>query len=295
MPELPEVESLRRILARSAVGRTIERARVTEPRLRRTVAQDFAAGVEGRRILRLGRRAKYLIIELSDGAAMIVHLGMSGSLTHRGKDFDDAEFAARHDHVEFALDDLTRLVYNDPRRFGLIRLVSRDGTGRGARACGARPRAARRCLQCGVPGAARARAARRDQELHHGSADSRRNRQHLRLRDFVPRRECGRRAAPPKSRARRSSESWPRPRRFCARRSAAAAPLFAAIATPRDSRDDSQTRLMVYGREGEPCRVCKSADPQRHGRPARELFLPPVPALTSASAARRRRFCCVRR
>ncbi len=124
MPELPEVESLRRILARSAVGRTIERARIAEPRLRRKVAHDFAAGVEGRRIERLGRRAKYLIIELSGGSAMIVHLGMSGSLTHRGKDFDDAEFAARHDHVEFALDDRTRLVYNDPRRFGLIRLVA---------------------------------------------------------------------------------------------------------------------------------------------------------------------------
>ena len=148
MPELPEVESLRRILARSAVGRTIERARIAEPRLRRKVAHDFAAGVEGRRIERLGRRAKYLIIELSDGAAMIVHLGMSGSLTHRGKDFDDAEFAVRHDHVEFSLDDRTRLVYNDPRRFGLIRLVARGRTRRGARTCRARPRAARRRLQC---------------------------------------------------------------------------------------------------------------------------------------------------
>lgn len=125
MPELPEVESLRRILARTAVGRTIERVRIAEPRLRRTVAHGFAAGVEGRRILRLGRRAKYLIIELSDGAAMLVHLGMSGSLTHRGIDFDATEFAARHDHLEFALDDRTRLVYNDPRRFGLIRLVPR--------------------------------------------------------------------------------------------------------------------------------------------------------------------------
>ncbi len=123
MPELPEVESLRRILARSAVGRTIERARVAEPRLRRKVARDFAAAVAGRTIVRLERRAKYLIIELSGDAAIIVHLGMSGSLTHRGRDFDDTEFDPRHDHIEFALEDATRLVYNDPRRFGMIRLV----------------------------------------------------------------------------------------------------------------------------------------------------------------------------
>jgi formamidopyrimidine-DNA glycosylase len=126
MPELPEIESLRRILARSAAGRTVESVRISEPRLRRRIAHNLAAGVQGRRIVRLGRRAKYLIIELSGGAAIIVHLGMSGSLTHRGAGFDNSEFAERHDHVEFALDDGTRLVYNDPRRFGLIRLVMTD-------------------------------------------------------------------------------------------------------------------------------------------------------------------------
>lgn len=124
MPELPEVESLRRILARTATGRAIESVRISEPRLRRRIARDLAASVRGRRIVSLGRRAKYLLIELSDGAVMVVHLGMSGSLTHRGRDFDAREFAARHDHVEFALDDGSRLVYNDPRRFGLIRLVT---------------------------------------------------------------------------------------------------------------------------------------------------------------------------
>ncbi|HZO82073.1 MAG TPA: bifunctional DNA-formamidopyrimidine glycosylase/DNA-(apurinic or apyrimidinic site) lyase [Candidatus Binataceae bacterium] len=131
MPELPEVESLRRILERSLVGRTIVRARVAEKRLRRTVAADFASRVALHRIVRLSRRAKYLIIELEsthagDGAAMIVHLGMSGSLTHRQNGFNAADFDPRHDHVEFQLDDRSRLVYNDPRRFGLIRLVEAD-------------------------------------------------------------------------------------------------------------------------------------------------------------------------
>ncbi len=125
MPELPEVESLRRILARSAVGRTVVAAVVREQRLRRTVAPDFAATIAGRTIEAIGRRAKYLLIEMSGDHLMMVHLGMSGSLTHRRVDFDGHSFDARHDHVEFTLDDGTRLVYNDPRRFGLMMLLPR--------------------------------------------------------------------------------------------------------------------------------------------------------------------------
>jgi formamidopyrimidine-DNA glycosylase len=125
MPELPEVESLRRILARSAVGRTVVAAIVKETRLRRIVAPNFAAEIAGRTIEAIGRRAKYLMIELSGGHLMMVHLGMSGSLTHRQRDFDGEPFDARHDHVEFTFDDGSRLVYNDPRRFGLLKLVAR--------------------------------------------------------------------------------------------------------------------------------------------------------------------------
>lgn len=125
MPELPEVESLRRILARSAVGRTVAGARIGEARLRRRVTADFAHAIAGRRITAISRRAKYLIIELDGDAVMLVHLGMSGSLTHRGRDFRNSQFDPRHDHVEFALDDGSRLVYNDPRRFGMVRLVPR--------------------------------------------------------------------------------------------------------------------------------------------------------------------------
>src|SRR5258708_14286721 len=125
MPELPEVESLRRILARSAVGRTIIVARVGEARLRRRIVADFASATAGSQIVKLSRRAKYLILELDGAHVMLVHLGMSGSLTHRGVDFSDYEFNPTHDHVEFALDDSSRLVYNDPRRFGMMQLVAR--------------------------------------------------------------------------------------------------------------------------------------------------------------------------
>lgn len=124
MPELPEVESLRQILAQSARGRTFVGAVVKERRLRRAVTPDLAAAIAGRTIENIGRRAKYLLLELSGGQVMIVHLGMSGSLTHRRDGFDTASFDPRHDHIEFALDDGSRLVYNDPRRFGLMKLAA---------------------------------------------------------------------------------------------------------------------------------------------------------------------------
>lgn len=125
MPELPEVESLRRILARTAVGRTIVRARIGDKSLRRRVPIDFSSNIAGRRITRLSRRAKYLIVEFDGDDVLLVHLGMSGSLTHRGDGFHAGEFDPRHDHLEFCLDDDSRLVYNDPRRFGMVRLVAR--------------------------------------------------------------------------------------------------------------------------------------------------------------------------
>ncbi|MBF6559343.1 MAG: bifunctional DNA-formamidopyrimidine glycosylase/DNA-(apurinic or apyrimidinic site) lyase [Candidatus Binataceae bacterium] len=125
MPELPEVESLRRILAASATGRSFIAAIVREPRLRRAVTPDFAASIIGRTIETVGRRAKYLMIELGGGDLLMVHLGMSGSLTHRRAGRDNEPFDPRHDHLEFTLDDGSRLVYNDPRRFGLIKLVAR--------------------------------------------------------------------------------------------------------------------------------------------------------------------------
>jgi formamidopyrimidine-DNA glycosylase len=129
MPELPEVESLRRILTRSAVGRTIVSARIGKLPLRRRVVPDFGATIAGRTIERISRRAKYLMIELSGDSIILAHLGMSGSITHRHGAFDTSEFDPKHDHLEFALDDATRLVYNDPRRFGMVRLISRDDLG----------------------------------------------------------------------------------------------------------------------------------------------------------------------
>jgi formamidopyrimidine-DNA glycosylase len=107
------------------VGRTIVSVRIGEKRLRRGVSVDFAAAIAGRQIVKLSRRAKYLIVELDGDDVMLVHLGMSGSLTHRHEGFCANDFDPRHDHLEFSLDDASRLVYNDPRRFGMVRLVQR--------------------------------------------------------------------------------------------------------------------------------------------------------------------------
>jgi formamidopyrimidine-DNA glycosylase len=125
MPELPEVESLRSLLDHSVAGRTIVGGRIGKKPLRRQVTRDFIADIKGRRIERVARRAKYLLIELSGGLVIVAHLGMSGSITHRAGITDSFGLAPQHDHAEFALDDGTRLVFNDPRRFGTLRLVDR--------------------------------------------------------------------------------------------------------------------------------------------------------------------------
>jgi len=113
------------MLARSIVGRSFRHATVKEARLRRSVTSELASAISGRAIERVGRRAKYLLIEMAGDQVMLVHLGMSGSLTHRGQGFDPGPFNPRHDHIEFVLDDGSVLVYNDPRRFGLIKIVAR--------------------------------------------------------------------------------------------------------------------------------------------------------------------------
>lgn len=113
MPELPEVETTRRSLEAGTVGRRVVSVTVRDRRLRWPVAPDFERALEGARIDRLSRRAKYLLIDTDRGSAMI-HLGMSGSLTL----VPAAAPPLPHDHVDIALDDGAVLRFHDPRRFG---------------------------------------------------------------------------------------------------------------------------------------------------------------------------------
>jgi len=125
MPELPEVETIRRGLALRISGRHIVRAELRRPDLRRPFPPMLATRLEGARIGALSRRGKYLLIELDDTGLLLLHLGMSGRITAAGPELP----AVKHDHVILTLDDGTVLRFNDPRRFGLIDYLERGAAG----------------------------------------------------------------------------------------------------------------------------------------------------------------------
>jgi formamidopyrimidine-DNA glycosylase len=135
MPELPEVEIIRRGLEPVLVGARIAKLEQRRLDLRVPLPKDFAKRLAGRRIEAVGRRAKYLLIDLDDGAALVIHLGMTGSLRieRSGKDrvapgaFHYARGKdALHDHIVFHLSNGATITYNDVRRFGLMTLVLRS-------------------------------------------------------------------------------------------------------------------------------------------------------------------------
>lgn len=123
MPELPEVETVARGLRPRLVGRRFAEVVVRRAGLRRPFPPKLAARLKGRRIDAVRRRAKYLLIDLDDGSTLIIHLGMSGRLY-----IEDGPRAKpdAHDHFAFALDDGTRVTFNDARRFGLVDLSPTD-------------------------------------------------------------------------------------------------------------------------------------------------------------------------
>jgi formamidopyrimidine-DNA glycosylase len=126
MPELPEVETVRRGLLPRMVGHRIARLTQRRKDLRVKLPARFAAKVEGRTVVGIDRRAKYLLIRLDDGQTLIVHLGMSGRMTlHDAKSAAEHPFE-RHDHVVFEMDDGWQVRFNDARRFGLMLLVATD-------------------------------------------------------------------------------------------------------------------------------------------------------------------------
>ena len=133
MPELPEVETVRRGLAPAMEGTRILSVDCRRPNLRFPFPDGFAERLAGRLITALGRRAKYLLDDLDDGTVLIMHLGMSGSF-RIASDAEDAGLGdfhsprgklAAHDHVVFTLSTGASVIYNDPRRFGFMDLTTR--------------------------------------------------------------------------------------------------------------------------------------------------------------------------
>jgi formamidopyrimidine-DNA glycosylase len=132
VPELPEVETVRRGLQPVMEGARIVKLEARRPDLRRPLPPDFARRVEGQTVTGIGRRAKYLTVDLSSGDVLLVHLGMSGSfrVSHEEKNAPGAfhhprSAAPAHDHVVFHMSSGATVTFNDPRRFGLMLLVPR--------------------------------------------------------------------------------------------------------------------------------------------------------------------------
>jgi formamidopyrimidine-DNA glycosylase len=129
MPELPEVETVRRGLAPAMEGARLDKVEVRHRGLRWPVAKDFEKRLAGQTVTSVGRRAKYLIVDVSSGDVLVMHLGMSGSF--RVNDGKIAKYhhekskSTTHDHIVFHMSNGSTVTFNDPRRFGSMKLVPR--------------------------------------------------------------------------------------------------------------------------------------------------------------------------
>ena len=138
MPELPEVETVRRGLQPYLEGRTLSEVKLNRADLRFPFPEHMKERLQGARILSLSRRAKFLVAETDREETLVMHLGMSGRFTIHDPDVpvqqNPGEFAhaqatnPKHDHVEFLTDQGVRIVFNDPRRFGYMQMFTPAGT-----------------------------------------------------------------------------------------------------------------------------------------------------------------------
>ena len=121
MPELPEVETVRRGLSNSWIGRSIDGVELRRDSLRFPFPKNMDKRLTGRKIVEINRRAKYLLINLDNGEKLLSHLGMSGKWI-----LDASSSEGKHDHVVLYLDDGSMSIYNDPRRFGVLDIMVGD-------------------------------------------------------------------------------------------------------------------------------------------------------------------------
>lgn len=128
MPELPEVETVRRGIAPVIEGQVIQCAAVNRPDLRWPFPEKMADRVLNQRVLQVRRRSKYILVDLSGGETLLIHLGMSGRILISGDIVgayvQDHQAVAKHDHVVLDFSNGMRLTFNDPRRFGAMDLFA---------------------------------------------------------------------------------------------------------------------------------------------------------------------------
>ncbi|MEL6838644.1 MAG: bifunctional DNA-formamidopyrimidine glycosylase/DNA-(apurinic or apyrimidinic site) lyase [Pseudomonadota bacterium] len=127
MPELPEVETVKAGIAPAMEGHVIARADVNRPDLRWPFPERMAERLTGQKVLALRRRSKYILIDLSSGETLLIHLGMSGRMLVSGQTIGEFHHPhpapAKHDHVVFHMDHGVRITFNDARRFGAMDLM----------------------------------------------------------------------------------------------------------------------------------------------------------------------------
>lgn len=127
MPELPEVETVRRGLSPVMEGAVIAQADVNRPDLRWPFPPGMAARLTGQKVERLRRRSKYILADLGSGESLLIHLGMSGRMLISGDPLGqfvhDHPAPEKHDHVVFHMANGARITFNDPRRFGAMDLL----------------------------------------------------------------------------------------------------------------------------------------------------------------------------
>src|SRR5258707_10673879 len=136
MPELPEVETVRRGLAPVMEGARIVEVVAHRGDLRWPLPKDFVERLKNKTVTGLGRRAKYLLADLSSGDVLVMHLGMSGSFrvareereTSPGSYYHDRSKDTAHDHVAFPMSSGTTIRFNDPRRLGSMQIAARCQT-----------------------------------------------------------------------------------------------------------------------------------------------------------------------
>ncbi len=254
MPELPEVETVRRGLAPTIEGRTIVRAEIVDPRLVRPHdPQTVARELEGERVEAVDRLGKYLIVRFSDGRVLLIHLRMTGSLRYGAAGTLPADAHAR---ATLTLDDGTDVVYRDVRRFGTWDLFEPgEADAHLAERLGPEPLGRFTADDLGVRLARRTaplKAALLDQRVVAGLGNIYVDEAlwYARLHPLRPAGDLG----PSELRSLHRSMRLAL-RRGIARQGA----TLRDYATPDGTRGAMQDEFRVYGREGEPCDRCRAA------------------------------------
>ncbi|WP_128254889.1 bifunctional DNA-formamidopyrimidine glycosylase/DNA-(apurinic or apyrimidinic site) lyase [Falsirhodobacter deserti] len=132
MPELPEVETVRRGLEPAMTGHVITKADVNRPGLRWPFPPDMAARLTGARVLGLRRRSKYILADLDTGESLLVHLGMTGRMLVSGIMVGEFHYdhpaPEKHDHVVLRMETGAKVTFNEARRFGAMDLLPTGGS-----------------------------------------------------------------------------------------------------------------------------------------------------------------------